>query len=52
MTKIRARVKAIAEVELWVTIHEDCAGNQEIEEIDDVSEIGDIDEFEIISLID
>ena len=52
MTKIRAKIKAVAEVELWVTIHEDAVGNQEIVDIDDVGEIRDISEFEIISVID
>lgn len=50
--KYRAKIKAVAEVELWVTIHEDAAGNQEIENIDDVGEIGDVSEFEIINIID
>lgn len=52
MAKIRAKIKAVAEVELWVTIHEDDVGNREIEDIDDVGEIGDIIEFEIISVVD
>lgn len=46
MAKYKAKV--IATVEMVVIIHEDVNGNQEIEDIDDVT---DIEEFEVKSII-
>ncbi|WP_336663545.1 hypothetical protein [Kurthia gibsonii] len=47
MKKIKAKV--IAQVEMIVWITEDAVGNQEIE---DVEEVTDIEEFEITNEID
>ncbi|MED3623248.1 hypothetical protein P4482_09170 [Neobacillus thermocopriae] len=44
----RYKAKVKAEVEMIVYIHEDVNGNQEVEDIDDVTEIVDFEIREII----
>jgi hypothetical protein len=46
---MRYKAKVTAAVEMIVWIHEDAAGNQEIE---DIEEVVDIEEYEIKSIID
>lgn len=52
MKKYKARIKAQAEVEMWVQISEDEVGNREIEDIIEVGEVSDIDDYEVKSICD
>lgn len=44
--RYKAKVKAVVEMTVW--IHEDVTGNQEVE---DVEEVTDIEEFEVKTVI-
>jgi hypothetical protein len=46
---MRYKAKVTATVEMIVWIHEDVVGNQEIE---DIEEVGEVEEYEIKSILD